>query len=65
MQKQEIKDKEIKDLGTVNGWKKCPEEYMKCQVEANHITAHRNIGICHNEYTCKICGIKWRIDSSD
>ena len=25
----------------------------------------RNLSRCYNEYTCKLCGYKWRIDSSD
>ena len=51
---------ELKDLGYANGWKEDPEIVKKCQ----HVKEVKNIGNCLNEYSCEICGFKFKVDSS-
>ena len=55
---------EVKDLGCMNGWKIPPDEYKDC-VDSNHDVSTKKLGNCWYEYTCKVCGIRYNIDSSD
>ena len=55
---------DILDLGYMNSWDKAPEEYKACR-EADHELTCRAPHNCVIEYTCKVCKIKWSIDSSD
>jgi hypothetical protein len=52
------------DLGTANGWVATPIEYTSCR-KANHPLNERKLGNCYYEYTCPICHITFRVDSSD
>jgi len=55
----------MKNLGYMNGWfDGTPEELKKCR-ELGHELEKETIGRCLNEYTCDICNIKYKIDSSD
>ena len=54
----------IKDLGYLNGYNNgMPVEYEKCQAQG-HTMVGRKIGNCTYEYTCNICNITYKIDSS-
>jgi len=56
--------RQIKDLGSFNGFhKNVPTEFIKC-TNLGHIPIKTNLGKCLNEYTCKICQIKYSVDSS-
>lgn len=58
---------EIKDLGCMNGWgDNVPEEYRLC-CRGNHYKHVEvvSLGRCWSQYTCKVCGIRYNIDSSD
>lgn len=57
---------EIKDLGTMNGWKENGvkwEMVRNCWKE-NHQLVVTNLGNCHNRHTCETCKITWDVDSS-
>lgn len=55
---------EYKDLGYANGWKETPPEYDKCK-KLGHPLKEEGIGRCLAEYSCPICKIKFKVDSSD
>lgn len=58
--------KELKDLGWANGWGEDPAEYAKHKTEgAKHPVKTSTEGSCVTRYTCEVCGITWRVDSSD
>lgn len=60
-------DKEMKNLGCMNGWgEKTPEEYKVC-CRGNHFKYMevKILGNCWEQYTCPICKIVYTIDSSD
>lgn len=61
--KKRVRDT-MKDLGIMNGWNETPPEYRACK-EAGHEMIVENLGRCYNEYSCEICQIKYRVDSSD
>ncbi len=52
--------KYIRDFGYLNGYDETPEEVEKCK----HPKKGREIGNCTYEYTCDICNITYKIDSS-
>lgn len=52
------------NLGTMNNWNETPPEFKACK-EAGHELEVENLGRCYNEYTCEICKIRYRVDSSD
>lgn len=54
----------MKDLGYANGWKDTPEIVKECK-EKGHEREWRSVGRSVGEYTCKICGYTFRVDSSD
>jgi hypothetical protein len=58
------KKEDILDLGYMNSWGESPEEYKKCR-DADHELTCREPYRCVIEYTCKVCKIKWSVDSSD
>jgi hypothetical protein len=62
MKKEE--QREIVDLGYANGWGETPEIVKKCW-EQDHEREGGNIGRCLSETICRICGYKYKIDSSD
>lgn len=53
-----------KDLGYMNGWKETPPEYDRCK-KLGHPLKEDGIGRCLAEYSCPICKIKFKVDSSD
>lgn len=57
-------EKELKSLGSANGWSKTPQIVLDCE-KAGHELQGKNIGRCLNEYSCPICGYKYTVDSSD
>jgi len=63
--------KPIKWLGYVNGWGNTPPaEYLEhirlLEVEhETHDVIGCEIGRCAYSTTCRTCGIKWAVDSSD
>ena len=55
----------IKDLGYANGWMgKVPEEVKKCR-KLKHPVSPKELGRSLNQYTCKVCGYAYKIDSGD
>lgn len=61
-------EKEIRDLGTQNGWNECDWEenlpLIKACNEAGHERERRTPYNCYNVTTCYECGIRWSVDSS-
>jgi hypothetical protein len=55
---------DVVDLGTANGWSVDPSEYTACRA-AKHPLNERKLGNCYYEYTCPVCNISFRVDSSD
>lgn len=57
----------MKNLGYMNEWYKEDLErdniLLECENE-NHELSKEIIGNCLTEYTCEICGYKYRVDSS-
>ena len=59
---------DYKDLGYANDWKAFyptgqPPEVDACEAQDHKLVVVK-IGNCLNEYICKICKIKYAIDSS-
>jgi hypothetical protein len=55
----------MKNLGYMNGWgSKVPAEVELCKLKG-HKRDKKEVGRCVNEYSCKICEYKYKIDSSD
>ena len=54
----------MKDLFTMNGWSEVPKELKKCR-ELKHKLDKKEISRCYTEYSCPICQIKYKVDSSD
>jgi len=50
----------LKDFGYLNGYVQTPIEVERCE----HAKRGRKIGNCAYEYTCDICKITYKIDSS-
>ena len=57
-------DDDYADLGCANGWTRAPDEYIVCAAKGHKKDAVE-LGTCYTEYSCKICRIKYRCDSSD
>ena len=57
-------NEELKNLGYSNGWQDTPDIVKLCRSK-NHLTTGKEIGRCLTEYSCKICGYKYKVDSSD
>ena len=57
--------KPIKDLGLENEWYSTgyPSEYWDC-LDAGHTKEKEVLGSCLTQYTCRICGITYKVDSS-
>lgn len=52
-------------LGTANGWKDDPPEWVKHQEQCEGSDETRkNLGTCYNAYRCNKCKITWSVDSS-
>lgn len=62
-------ERNIIDLGYINGWKKGGIEYRLCDIVAE--AGYHFIMTSHNErgtdtvYTCKEAGLRYHVDSSD
>jgi len=55
----------VKDLGYMNGWTQgTPEIVRKCVDELKHEVEYRQVGNCLHQYTCRLCGYTYRVDSS-
>lgn len=54
----------MKDFGYANGWDETPKEVLDCAI-LKHKRIKKTISNCLREYSCKECGYKYLIDSSD
>jgi predicted Zn-ribbon and HTH transcriptional regulator len=54
----------MKDLGTANGWQDTPVAYEQCHALKHTLKAEK-LGAGLTEYSCEVCGFKFREDSSD
>lgn len=64
------REQRVIELGWANGWgDSCPSEYLRhsygCEIGEPHDVHEEQIGRCAYRYTCKTCGITWKVDSSD
>lgn len=50
----------MKDLGYANGWGKTPQEVKDCEHDKELKYPYSNV----IQYTCKICGFTYKVDSS-
>lgn len=59
---------ELKDLGWANDWVSTPEIVVKCwemkHEELGGTTSHHDYSRCIHSYECKVCGYRYREDSS-
>lgn len=51
---------EMKDLGYANGWRKQPEIVKNC-THVKDIKQNRSGSV--TEFSCKICGYRYKVDS--
>lgn len=53
-----------RDLGCLNGLRKMPKALRDCRAQ-NHPNVWRKVRRYLEEYSCKTCRIRYRIDLSD